>query len=166
MATTKSDLVRSALKRLAVTGFDYEIDPEELKSGVITLEQMMAAWDARGIKAGYQFADNPETADINADAGVPDIAFMAITCSLAMELADTYGKVISQNLAMSAASGMNSLLAAIQHQPQMQYPSRMPRGSGNTLRNWRWRRFYRETDTMDADNSGPMTTNEGETLQP
>jgi hypothetical protein len=166
MATTKSDIVASALNKLAVTGFDYEIDPEELKSGVTTLEYLMADWDARGIKIGYNFAADPETANISDPCGLPDIAFRAVTYQLAIDLADTYGKQVTQSIAASANSGMTSLLSAVQYQPQVQYPNRMPRGSGNTLRWNRWNRFYRKTDTLDADNAGPIDTNGEGPLQP
>lgn len=166
MALTKSDLVKQALQKLAVTGFDAEINPEEIKAGVITLEEMMAAWDAQGIKCGYKFAALPETADAEADAGVPDIARQAIAYNLAILRADAYGKQVSQSVLMMADAGMTALLAAIAFIPTMQYPGRMPRGSGNTLRYTRWTRYYRPQDTLDADNAGPIDTNGQGALQP
>jgi hypothetical protein len=166
MATTKSDIVASALNKLAVTGFDYEIDPEELKAGVVALEYMMADWDARGIKIGYAFAADPETANISDPVGIPDIAYRAVTYHLAIDLADTYGKAVTQSVNAGASSAMTSLLSAIQFLPTVQYPNRMPRGSGNSLRNNRWMRYYRQTDTLDADNAGPIDTNGQGYLQP
>lgn len=166
MATTKSDIVASALNKLAVTGFDYEIDPEELKAGVVALEYLMADWDARGIKIGYRFAADPETANISDPCGLPDIGYRAVVYQLAIDLADTYGKQVTQSIAAGANSAMTSLLSAIQFIPEMQYPNRMPRGSGNTLRWNRWNRFYRQTDTLDADNAGPIDTNGEGPLQP
>lgn len=128
MATTKSDLVRSALTKLAVTGYDYDIDPEEIKSGAIVLEQMMADWDARGIKCGYSFAEFPDAVDVSRPANVPDIAYKAIVYQLAIELADSYGKQITASVQAGASSGMSSLLNAIQFVPLASYGNRMPRG--------------------------------------
>lgn len=166
MATTKSDIVASALNKLAVTGFDYEIDPEELKAGVVALEYMMADWDARGIKVGYRFANDPETANISDPVGTPDIAFRAMTYHLAIDLADSYGKQVTQSIAAGATSAMSSLLSAIQYVPEATYPSRMPRGSGNQIRYNRYARFYRPAPTLDADNAGPIDTNGEGYLQP
>lgn len=166
MAKTKSDIVASALNKLAVTGFDYEIDPEELKAGVVALESLMADWDARGIKIGYAFAADPETANISDPCGLPDIAFRAVTYHLAIDLADSYGKQVSQSIAAGANSAMTSLMSATQYIPQVQYSSRMPRGSGNNLRHNRFMRFYRPTTTLDADNAGPIDTNGQGYLQP
>lgn len=166
MATTKSDIVASALNKLAVTGFDYEIDPEELKTGVAMLEYLMADWDARGIKIGYRFSPDPETANISDPCGLPDIAFRAVTYQLAIDLADTYGKQVTQSIAAGASSAMTSLLSATQFIPEVQYPNRMPRGSGNTVRYNRRDRFYRKSVTLDADNAGPIDTNGEGPLQP
>jgi len=89
-----------------------------------------------------------------------------VTYQLAIDLADTYGKQVTQSIAASANSGMTSLLSAVQYQPQVQYPNRMPRGSGNTVRYNRWDRFYRKAVTLDADNAGPIDTNGQGPLQP
>ena len=162
---TKSDLVTSALNKLAVNGFDYEIDPEEVKTGVTALEYLMADWDARGIKIGYNFAADPETADITEQSGLPDIAFRAATYSLAIDLADTYGKAVSASVSAGASSGMTSLLNATQYVPVVQYPNRMPTGSGNR-RYGATQRFYRPVSQLDADNAGPIDTNSKGIIQP
>lgn len=158
MARTKGDTVRAALAKIGVTGYGYEIAPDELRDGLICLENLMAAWDSTGIKIGYRFADTPETAQSESDSGLPDIAYRAVDNNLACELADLFGKQVSQLVAGSAAAGMSQLLAAVVYIPEMQYPGRMPRGSGNTLRNTRWTRYYRDQSLLEADNAGPIST--------
>lgn len=147
MATTKSDLVRSALSKLAVVGYDYDIDPEELRGGLIALEEMMTDWFARGICTGYALAEYPEAAQGGDDAEINPAARRAIVYSLAIQLADSYGKQVSQSVAAGASSGMTSLLASIQQIPGALYPSRMPRGSGNH-RYSQHDRFYRQASTL------------------
>lgn len=166
MAVRKSDLVRDALTKLAIIDYDYDIDPAEFRTGLIAMEVMMASWDARGIKCGYIIAPTPEMAKAEDDAGIPDIARRAIAYSLAIDIAPTYGKAITQEVAAGASSGMTDLLAAIQYLPTVQYPRNMPRGSGNTLRFNRWNRFYRPQQTLDADNAGPIDTGDHGALQP
>lgn len=166
MAVRKSDLVRDALSKLAIINYDYDIDPEEFRTGLIAMEVMIASWDARGIKFGYIISPTPEQAKGEDDAGIPDIARKAIVYNLAIELAPTYGKEISQAISVGASSGMTDLLSAVQYIPQVQYPRNMPRGSGNTLRFDRWSRFYRPQPTLDADNSGPIDTGDNGVIQP
>lgn len=163
MATTKSDLVRSALSKLGVVGYDYDIDPEELRGGLIALEEMMTDWAARGICTGYALAEFPEAAQGGDDSETNPYARKAIVYSLAVQLADSYGKQITQTIAAGASSGMTSLLVAIQQQPASLYPRRMPRGSGNH-RHSQYDRFYRQESTLtgattcyDPDSSLPET---------
>lgn len=166
MAVRKSDLVRDALTKLGIVDYDYDIDPAEFRTGLIAMEVMIASWDARGIKFGYIIAPTPEEAKGEDDAGIPDIARKAIIYNLAIEMADSYGKTVSQTTAAGASSGMSDLLSAIQYIPSVQYPRNMPRGSGNTLRFNRWNRFYRPVPVLNADNAGPIDTGENGVLQP
>lgn len=164
---TKSDIAQRALARLAITGFSFEVDPEEIREAVIALEYQMADWDARGIKCGYRFAVSPETANVADESGLPDIAFKAVTDQLAITLSDSYGKQPSQMLVAGASASMTSLLNAIQFIPVVQYPNRMPLGSGNMRRGAaQYQRYYRQADTLDADNAGPINTNGNGVLQP
>jgi hypothetical protein len=158
MARTKGDTVRAALAKIGVTGYGYEIAPDELRDGLILLENLMASWDADGIKTGYKFADTPETAQAESDTGLPDIAYKAVDSNLALDLADLYGKQVSQLLLNAASAGYSQMLSATTYIPEMAYGRRMPRGSGNTFRWTRWSRFYRNENSLDADNAGPFST--------
>jgi len=158
MARTKGDFVRAALAKIGVTGFGYELQPDQLQDGLIVLENLMAAWDAQGIKCGYKFAETPESAQAESDAGLPDVAFRAVDNSLACDLADLYGKQVSQLVVAAASAGVSQLLATFAYIPEMAYPTRMPRGSGNTIRWTRYNRYYRQQDSLDADNAGPVET--------
>lgn len=162
MATTKNDLVRSALTKLAVVGYDYDIDPEELRGGLITLEEMITGWEARGIHTCYALAAYPEAAQGQDDSEINPQARQAIVYALAIQLADSYGKQVSQSVAAGAAAGMNSLLVAIQNTPSVIYPHRMPRGSGNR-RLERFDRFYHQQPSFTEATSCPPTV---ETLDP
>lgn len=159
MARTKGDTVRAALAKIGITGYGYEIAPDELRDGLILLENLMASWDADGIKIRYNFANSPEEAQAESPTGMPDITNRAVDSNLACELADLYGKQVSQLVAGAAAAGYSQMLAATAYVPEFAYPTRMPRGSGNTLRNTRWSRYYRNQESLDADNAGPFNTN-------
>jgi len=163
---TKANLAQKALSKIGVTGFDYEVDPEEIKDAIVELEYMMADWDARGIKCGYQFAADPETVEASQESGLPDIAFRAVTTNLAVAIAPMYGKEASQSVFAAASASLGSLLNAIQFVPATQYGSRMPLGSGNNRWGRNFQRYYRPAQTLDADNAGPIETNGDGVLQP
>lgn len=162
MATTKSDLVRSALSKLGIVGYDYDIDPEELRGGLIALEEMIAEWVSRGINTCYALASYPEEALGQDDSGINPAARQAIVYALAIKLADSYGKQVSQSVAAGAAAGMNSLLVSIQNTPEVIYPHRMPRGSGNE-RFWRYNRFYHQQPSFTEATSCPPAPEETST---
>lgn len=157
MTTTKNDLVRQALKKLAVTGFDYEVDPSESESGLVELEAMMAEWDGQGIRVGYHLANTPEEADGSDDAGIPDFSRNAIVYNLAMRIAPEYGKEPSGAVVAGASQSLSRLMTATAYIPTVKYPRRMPRGSGNTNRDRGHRsRYYLEQDKLDVENGGPL----------
>lgn len=157
MTTTKNDLVRQALKKLAVTGFDYEVDPSESESALVELESMMAEWDGQGIRVGYNLANSPEEANGADDSGVLDFSRNAIIYNLALRVAPEYGKEPSPAVVSGAGQSISRLLTAIAYIPTVKYPRRMPRGSGNTLRDRGYRsRYYLEQEKIDVENGGPL----------
>lgn len=156
MATTKSDIIRQALSKLGITGYDYDIDPEEVTTALIELETMMAEWDGQGIRVSYALADSPEEAKGEDNAGIFDWSRHGIVANLAVRIASNYGKEVSQSLALTATQALNRILTANPVLPHVQYPNRMPRGSGNTLRRGRIDRFYKPVDFIDVENGGEL----------
>jgi hypothetical protein len=156
MTTTKNDIIRQALKKLAVTGFDSEVDPSESESALIELESMMAEWDGQGIRVGYNLAVTPEDANGADAAGILDFSRNAIVYNLAIRVAPEYGKEPSAAVVMGASQSMSRLFTAIHYLPISQYPRRMPRGSGNTMRDRGYRsRFYdNQPSGIDVENDG------------
>ncbi len=163
MATaTKADIVNGALRKLGIVDLNADVDPGEIRNGLVVLEEMMAYWDAQGTKLGYNFSVLPEEARGEDTLGVPDIARQAMAYHLAIFLADSYGKQITQSIMLGASTAMQALLAAIAWVPMVKYGRRMPRGSGNTLRWTRYNRFYRDDyPYISADNAGPLSNRSG-----
>jgi len=156
MATLKSDLIRQALAKLAVTGYDYDIDPEEVRTALIELESMMTEWDGQGIRVGYQLGITPEEANSSEVAGSYDWARNAIVCNLAVRLAPNYGKQVPPELALNASQALGRILTANPVLPEVPYSNRMPRGSGNTLRGRPISRFYRTAEQITVENGGDL----------
>lgn len=138
--TTKADLINGAYSQLRISGITVQPTPEDNTLALNRLENMMAEFSdpGRNICVGYAFEDDP---DLNTLHNVERQYWYALECNLAMRLVPDFGKTPSQALIAFQQSGYSFLSASTAPRRQTQYPSRMPRGSGNTLRYDRYRRY-------------------------
>ena len=106
----------------------------------------MSLWNGRGIRLGYPLPNSPESSDLDAETGVPDIANEAIITNLALKLAPSYGKQVSPETKISAASSYSALLAVIVRKPDpIRFPSGIPLGAGHkSYRHYGYGEFSRE----------------------
>ena len=131
--TTKRQFVNQAFEEIGLASYVYDLTPDQLNSAVTKLDSMMATWNAKGIRLGYPLVSNPDQSDIESDTFVPDSAFEAITTNLAIRLAPSYGKTVSQDTKAIAKDAFNTLLSRAAVPPEMQLPDAMPLGAGNRL---------------------------------
>lgn len=136
---TKADLINDAYKELRISGLTVNPTPEDITIALSRLEGMMAEWDSRSMNPGYYFEDNP---DVNTESNVPRWAESAVYSCLAVRLCHAFGKSPLLTLAAVANAGLANVAARTAFVQQTPYPSRMPRGSGTTLRFNRYRRFF------------------------
>lgn len=90
MAKTKGDLVLKALRKAGLysSATLTDADPQAIEDAINDLEDMMAAWQAKGIELGYQFADTengimPLPDD---DSGIPAWANDGVALKLAVQV--------------------------------------------------------------------------------
>ncbi|HAV8886574.1 TPA: head DNA stabilization protein, partial [Escherichia coli] len=90
MAKTKGDLVLKALRKAGLysNATLTDADPQAIEDAINDLEDMMAAWQAKGIELGYQFADTengimPLPDD---DSGIPAWANDGVALKLAVQV--------------------------------------------------------------------------------
>jgi len=138
----KVDIINKAYSQLRISGLTVQPTPEDLEIALDRLESMAAEWDSRNIKTGYMFEDEP---DPNTLAGVKRAYWQAFETNLATRLIPDFNKEAHPMLFKQAASSLSSLSGRVmlERLQEVQYPRRMARGSGNTLRYNRWARFYR-----------------------
>lgn len=138
----KGDIVNKAYSHMRVSGITKQPGAEEISLGIHTLESMAAEWFGNNICTGYNFEDEP---DVNSKHGVDRKYWLAFSLSLANLLLIDKGKTLTPELAAQQRGSYGSLvtLSAAESQREVQYPSRMPRGSGNTLHWTRYHRYYR-----------------------
>lgn len=140
---TKGDIVSEALSKMKISGITAPPDAEDTQLMVQRLEGMLYEFQERGLNLEYNFTIDPDPADFH---GMEFYAFQPISSILAFRSVQDFGLEPPQTLFMQARAG-NDVVSAISGRNKMRqvaYPSRQPRGSGNTQRYIRWRTYYPE----------------------
>lgn len=140
-SSDKVDIIKDAYSQLRISGLTVEPTPDDLELALIRLEDMAAQWEAKNLTVGYNYEQEP---DPNSPSGVQPGYKLAFSQNLALYLVPDFNKIppTLEKLANGSFNSMQSQVALARLQ-QVQYPARMARGSGNTLRFNRWNRFYR-----------------------
>lgn len=136
MSWTKRQYVTAALGELGLASYVFDLQADQIEEAVRRLDSMMAEWNARGIRLGYPLPADPESTDVDADAGTPDSAHEAVITNLAIRLAPSYGKQVAAETKTTARHGLNTLMARAAMPSEMQLPSTLPSGAGNKGRTY------------------------------
>lgn len=131
MGWTKRDFVKQAFEEIGYASYVFDLEPEQLQSAMRKLDTMMATWNSKGIKLYYPLPSGPATGDLDDETGVPDAANEAIYTNLALRLAPTVGKQVSQDTRVAAKMAYNELLRRASTPPEMKFPRTLPAGAGN-----------------------------------
>lgn len=130
MATqTANDLILSAFHRCGLISEDEGLTSEQTTRGLKLLNDMMAGWDAEGIQ--YQHTDLALTDTVN----VPDQLLRSTALMLMDEVADEYGKALSDRQQMQVANAKLNLQSYYYKVPVAQTDEGIVnrRGFGGTL---------------------------------
>ena len=176
MEQLKVDILNNAYSKIRISGLTVNPNPSDLELSLNRLEDMMHELsEARGISLGFNFEDDP---DPNSNTNIPRYASDGISTLLATRLIPDFNKVVPMQLMQMAAASMSGISGKVARDRlnQINYPYRMPIGSGNRF--WpRWSRFYYPTpipplnsiqmtvgDTNSYIYSFEQYLNEGETI--
>lgn len=132
---TKADIINGAYARLRISGLTIDASPEEVSLALEQLEDTVRELESKNICLNYNFADDP---DPNDEATVPSFAVGPLKDILADRMAMYFGKTFDPKIAIRAMGILSSGTAKTN---LVQYPDRMPLGSGNR-RITRYRRYY------------------------
>ena len=146
----KADIIVGAYSQMRISGLTVDPTPDDLEVALIRLEDMAAEFETRNMSAGYILEEVP---DPNSWVGIPRGFKYAYETNLAVRLIPDFNKNVPATLIRQASQSASNLSARTALQRETPYPNRMPRGSGNTLRLYRWDRFYRQSSIE------PATTN-------
>lgn len=122
---TKGELVSAALNEIGISDYEFDIDPEQITAGIRRMDAMLAQWSSRGVVLSYPFGE----LDGSVDSNVPDTAEEAVITNLAIRLAPSYGKTVSQEVLASAREAKTALFAFSTRPRSIRFPQ-MPRGAG------------------------------------
>jgi hypothetical protein len=139
---TKVDAIIDAYSQLTISGITVDPTPEDLELALDRLEGMASEWATRNICDYYNFEDEP---DPNSLTNVKRGYKQAFATNLAVRLIPDFKKTVPDVLFKQATQSLSNLSgrSAMERINGVPYPTRQPRGSGNTLRYNRWNRFYR-----------------------
>jgi hypothetical protein len=140
MEQLKVDILNDAYSKIRISGLTVTPNPSDLELSLNRLEAIMSELDVRGISLGYNFEDDP---DPNSNTNLPKYSFDGISSLLATRLIPDFNKVVPPQLMLMSAASMCAISgkAARDRLNKINYPERMPIGSGNRF--WpRWSRFY------------------------
>jgi len=141
--TTLREVVEDAFEEITVKTAEVALTDDELQSGIRRLNDMLAQWDELGIITGYNAVTEPSD-----QLELEPAAIAAAKAKLAIKLAPSYSKPITNALNMNATEAMDMLEAANSHIGEIAYPDTLPIGSGNHCDS-EYSRFF---DTNKTDN--------------
>jgi P22 tail accessory factor len=150
MGNLKVDLINGAYSRMRVSGLTNKPSPEDIKLALQRLEDMAAMWFGRNVNAGYFFEDQP---DPSTPHNVQPRFRSAFEANLAMLLLADFGKDPKPTLVAEANATLSNLFAGTAKVANVEYPDRMPLGSGNSYRVDKLRHFYPTISPESASSS-------------
>lgn len=108
MPWTKLDVIRQAFEEIGIASYEFDLQPEDLQSGLRQLDMMLASWSGtQGIRIGFSGGDG--FGDVAQNAEVPPWAMDALYLNLALRLAPAYGKTPSIETKTAAKMALDSV---------------------------------------------------------
>ena len=131
MSWTKKQLIVQAFEEIGLADYIYDLTPEQLQSAVNKMDSIVANWETQGVRISYPMSDNPSSANINALSNIPSFANEAIYLNLALRLAPSFGKTVSQETKLAAFNAYSNLISKLTTVAQRNLTTDLPLGQGN-----------------------------------
>lgn len=128
---TKRTIVEMAYEECSLAGYEFNVTPEELFTGLRQLDAIMGELRIQGVPLGYNFPVVFGQGDLEDPNGIPDDAINVIAIKLALRLCPKMGKTMSQDSKAALVSGMTTLRALAAVLPTVYYSYGTIKGAGN-----------------------------------
>lgn len=158
MSTTikVNEVVIDALEDLVVQAEEQEIVQAEARAAIRALNDMMLAWEARGIDLGYTIVEN-----MGDEMTVPYGSLQGIKAYLAIALAPKYDATVTQALIQKAKDGWDAIVDLAVDIGSMAFPDTLPQGHGNDYPGYADRTFYPDVEgTILTETGGSIALEE------
>ena len=124
--TTVSQIINGAAEHIGVKTAEIPLQPDDFQVILDNLNDMLTEWSDLGLTPAFQEVSNGT--DV---VSIERNAVSAVKSNLAMLIAPSFQKVITQGLALIAGNTLSKLETSVVHIGQVAYPDTLPTGSGN-----------------------------------
>jgi len=157
MSWTKRELIEMAFEEVGIANYNFDLMPEQYQSGLKRLDSMLAQWNKKGIRIGYNLASSPSDSNINDESNVRDSAVEAIYINLALRLASSLGKIVSMELKALATKTYKDLLSETSEIVERDF-TQLPKGAGNKPWRYNYNTFLNQkVEGLSAGNDAEIT---------
>lgn len=157
MSWNKRQFIEAAFRAIGLSARVYDLTPGQMEDAMMTLDTMIAEWNADGIRISYPMPSSPEDSDLDQETNVPDSANKAIRLGLAIELAPDFGKTVSPDLKANFFRAYNTLASRHTQPVSKNFPHTLPLGAGNKDYRFEERTFVIEEDQkIEVGNDGDL----------
>lgn len=128
---TKRQIVEMAYEECSLAGYEFNVTPEELFSGLRKLDALMSEWAVLSMDLGYNAPATFGSGDLDDYSGIPDAAVQGAAISLAIAIMPAMGKSMGSETRARYSRSMDAIKAMCAALPVMVRPRGVPRGAGN-----------------------------------
>ena len=156
---TASQVLKASLQKILVQASEADLEPDEYQDAIFTMNNMMLALDADGIKLGYT-----EVTTLADEITIPTGALRGLIFNLALDLAPEYDGQVTAALADAARAGMETMRKLGVAMGASAFPSTLPTGMGNY---WAFndQRYYPDEEALIlAETTGSIALETGTTV--
>lgn len=161
MVVKAGEIVTDAMEEIVVQADEAPIEQSEGRAAIRALNDMMLSYAAKGVNLGYT-----EVVSLADEITVPLGAIRWIKLQLAIELAPKYDVQINQLLLVKAKDAYQAVLNLTMDSLQSEYPSTLPRGSGNDYPDYSTSVFYPDQEGTILTETGGSIALEEDTEEP
>jgi len=134
--STKRQIIEMAYEECSLAGYEFNVTPEELFSGLRKLDALMAQWAQSSKDLGYNFPATFGGGDLEDVSGIPDAAISGASISLAMAIAPAMGKQMSGESRARLAKTMSVISTMCARPASMGWARSTVAGAGNRRFGW------------------------------
>ena len=131
MSWTKRQIIEQAFEELGLAAYVFDLQPEQVESARRKLDNLVAGWSSKNIQIGYPIPTDADGSDIDEVTNVPDYAIDALVYGLAIRIAPSHGKQVSQDTKHAAHEAFQNIIRVAVSKPPQVKIGLIPSGAGN-----------------------------------